>query len=266
MANALDVERDVPLTGTLPDGPGGRGAIYFCVGDRSTQICGYAWRLWWGRTSFYIKARNEAFAGLKVSLHGADERHRATGRSFKIGYDDSVDRDATAQLSVTVGTPGWLPQWFTGREVPGHGTHVVRFRVPADLFEPGRPSAPNPGKVKAKDFAGLIPPPTPRLYAMDVDMFVSPDAPYWPNEAQARQDNACLGPLRSEAGDFLTGVIVRRSTLEYPTPELAKKGAPAQWSDAVRGIGATVDESGLLWICEQWMSRSELEADAAKSD
>src|SRR5690242_7195243 len=119
--------------GMLPDGPQGKGAIYFCVGDRERGICSYAWRMWWGRTSFYLKARYVGLSALKVSLHGTDERHAATGPGFKIGYDSSVVNDEQTN-SILVATPGWLPRWFSGHAISSSDTHVLRLRFPYDLF------------------------------------------------------------------------------------------------------------------------------------
>jgi hypothetical protein len=228
--------------------------IYFCVGDRETRICSYVWRLWWGRTSFYVKARYEPLAGLKVSLHGPSKEHSKPG--FKVGLDEGARRKATAAGGLYVATEDWLPQWFEGRSAGQGVMHVLRFRTTWDLFAHGVPSAPPPGDVKASAFAGLIPPPPP-YNAVDVDVFVSKSRPHWPNERQARLDNACLGPLQSEAGEYLTAVAVKRSILKSRTPSAALATPPRNDEDRVRGVGATVDD-GLLWICEQWMSRSAL--------
>ncbi|MFC0503552.1 hypothetical protein [Micromonospora costi] len=257
------------VLGMLPGGPQGKGAIYFCVGSRQTGICSYAWRLWWGQTSFYLKAREANLAELKVSLHGPDERHVETGPGFKIAYDSSFQQGEGKPNALLVATPGWLPRWFSGYAVSEDDTHVLRLRFPYDLFIPGVPSAPAPAEVKARDFAGLIPPPERHLYVVDVDVFVSQRRPYWPNESQARQDKACLGPLQSKSGEYLTAVIVHRSALASPTPRLAKAPGPKNAGDRLRGIGAAVDDHGVLWICEQWMSRSALEAlsaEATRSD
>jgi hypothetical protein len=71
-----------------------------------------------------------------------------------------------------------------------------------------------------------------------------------------------LGPLRNDADQYLTAVAVHRSTITQTTPLRAQAPRPADSTDRVRGIGATVDDAGVLWICEQWISRSALLAAA----
>lgn len=238
-------------------GPQGRGALYFCVGSRQSKMCSYSWRIWWGRTSFYIKARDQAaFADLKVSLHGPDERHSAPG--FKIERDAPRGQDAPAIEGLVVSPPDWLPCWYSGRPVTEDVRHAIRFRFSYNIFRRGYPSAPSPRDVTAKDVAGLVPPPNHELNAVDVDLYVSTGHPYWPNERKARRDNACLGPLLNEAGQYLSAVVKLQSTALHPTPRLAQGTRPNSNEDRVRGIGATVDNTGLLWICEQWLSRSAL--------
>jgi hypothetical protein len=257
---SADVPTDsvTAVTGAPPGGPRSRGVIYFCVGDKATNMCSYVWRLWWGRTSFYLSTRDrEKFANLKISLHGPDERYAAPG--FKIGHD-GLDQERSTPNGLLVVPPEWLPCWFIGRAVTESATHVLRFRFPFNLFRRGYPSAPIPKDVKTRDFAGLIPPPARELDVIDVDVYVSTGRPYWPNERRARRDNACLGPLENDAGEQLSAVVVSRSTVQYPTPMRAQAPGPSGSEDRVRGIGATVDDSGLLWICEQWMSRSAFRA------
>jgi hypothetical protein len=228
------------------------------VGSKSTNMCSYVWRLWWGRTSFYLRTRdNSVFPDLKVSLHGPDPRHPTSG--YKIGRDGSaVSESMATREGLVVAPPDWLPCWFNGRAVSDTVTHVLRFRFPPNLFDRRYPSAPIPAEVKERDFAGVFLPPNKALYAVDVDVYLSNRAPFWPNERRARRDDACLGPLQNEAGQHLTAVAVHRSTITAPTPRRAQAPRPTGAQDRVRGVGATVDDTGVLWICEQWMSRSAL--------
>jgi hypothetical protein len=234
-------------------------AIYFCVDDRSRNIRSYAWRVGWSRKSFYIKARYAPLAALKVSLHGPDPRHGRPG--FKVAVEESAMECTRTAGGVVGGTPDWLPRWFDGREVTADVRHVVRFRHTWDLYAAAHPTAPNPGEVKPSAVAAVIPAPPP-LSAVDVDVYVARRRPYWPKERRARSDNACLGPLTSEAGEHLTAVAVRRRVADEPTPQAAHLPRPAKSDDYVRAVGATVDGAGVLWICEQWMSRAAAETGA----
>jgi hypothetical protein len=164
------------VSGALRGGPTGNGVLYFCVGSRSTNVCSYVWRLWWGRTSFYITTReNEVFPDLKVSLHGPDERHTTPG--YKIGRDGSPSDGRVMPEGMVISPPDWLPCWFSGRAVSKSVTHVLRFRFPFNLFDRRYPSAPIPRGVRERDFAGVIPPPRKELYAIDVDVYVPRSVP-----------------------------------------------------------------------------------------
>lgn len=236
--------------------------IYFCVGDRERNVCGYTWRLWWAETSFYAKARETSLGGLKLSLHGQDVRPGLTSR--RPGFKVDLDRGALPKAEAAEGAIAIfdesLPMWFPGAPVPGtDATHVLRFRTAWDMFLPGVPSAPVPRNVKAGDFASLVPLPRPYC-AVDVDVFVSKDRPYWPHEERARRDNACLGPLRSKTGEYLTALAAHRSVLTHRAPAGLLKGLKtSDAGDRVRGLGMQLDaEVGFLWVCERVLSRTDL--------
>src|SRR3712207_410995 len=82
--------------------------------------------------------------------------------------------------------------------------------------------------------------------------------------AQARADNACLGPLRNDADLWLTGTVVKRIAAHYPPPPHAVAPKPKDRQDELRGLAAGVDPEGFLWLTEQRMSRSALEASAVE--
>lgn len=169
----------------------------------------------WSRTSFYIKAREAALSGLKVSLHGEDARHPGKA-GFKLAEDVSAVAKSEEAGGRLIASPGMLPLWFPGANAVSGSTHVLRFRVPWDLLQPPIPSAPAPAPVRARAFAGIVRAPLP-LHSVDVDVFVSRKRPYWPNEKRARADKACIGPLQNESGDYLTAVAVHRLILASPT-------------------------------------------------
>ncbi len=149
------------------------------------------------------------------------------------------------------------PTWFTGRQVAPGVAHVMTFRSTWDLFQTGTPMGPWPGDIRP-GAVGLIVPVPDFLTAADVDIYVSDGKPFWRDEHQARRDNACLGPLRNKADQYLTGVSTRRSTLAKPTPPQALAPTPKPGGKRVRGIGTAVDDEGVLWVVEQVMSPSDL--------
>jgi len=103
------------------------------------------------------------------------------------------------------------------------------------------------------------------MYAVDVDIYVCAREPFWPNETKARFDEAAFGPLRNAAGQYLTAVAHHRSVLRSPSPEGLIRGYPESAGDLVRGLGLRVDQ-GVLWVCEQLLSKAQLITAAKKLD
>ena len=93
---------------------------------------------------------------------------------------------------------------------------------------------------------------------MDIDLIVSTAKPYWPSQKRARRDEACLGPLRNDSGDWLTGTAVKRLAGHYAAPPSAQAPTATGKQDEMRAIGSAVDPTGFLWIVERRMSRSGL--------
>lgn len=234
-------------------------AMYFVVADSERKNRGYTWRIWWGGTSFYIKGRASSLAAFKISLHGVDPARPKLRPGFKIAMDEGATAKATAAGAVYCGSVVIAPQWFSGRRINDGVTHVLTFRTTWDLFVKNVPPAPNPGELSSGTAGLVIPAPAP-FKAADIDIYVSDKKPYWPREAKARRDNACIGPIQSRAGQYLTGISFRRSALEGDAPvrALALKSQSAK--DRIRGIGTSVDNRGVLWVIEQWMSPSALTA------
>ncbi len=199
---------------------------------------------------------------LKLSLHSPDPRH-AGKDGFKIG----MDTEASYQEAVNEGRlasvrTGQWPMWFPGKPLNEDATLVARLRWTWDgCMRLG--AAPSPGNLRS-GAAGLIlqTPPQPGD-AMDLDLVVSKSAPFWPSEKAARRDNACLGPLKNAAGEWLTGVAVKRAAFRYAPPAAAVAPWPQNSADEARGVAAGVDEAGFLWLIEQRMSREGLAAAAA---
>ena len=242
------------MTTEQEPGAASRGVLLLVVGDRETGPWSYTWRIWANGTSFYVKPRTSAFSAMKVSLHGPDSRPHIGPPGNKIEVIGALVPDNVAGMRV-----GSWPEkgWFPGRQVAPGVRHVVRLRFPWTLFGRGRPSAPNPGLLR-RQYAGLVAPPPPSMNVVDVDFYVSDRGPHWPNERKARRDNACLGPLVNAAGQHLTAVSTKRSPFTVPGPDDLVRPAPEP-HDAVRGLGMTSDPSGFLWVCEQWLSRRELD-------
>jgi len=196
---------------------------------------------------------------MKISLHGPDDRHP---RQFlKVGFDSN----ATPGESYLVGREN-LPTEFKGKHVATGVRHVVRFRHDWTMFHSDVPSAPTPGTVKNPDTsqAGVCPPPA-QMYAVDVDLFLCEREPFWPDEQQARLDNATLGPIENAAGQFLTGVVRHHNALAKATatPDIVTAPGLDKGEQVVRGLAFGVDRE-VLWINEVKFSRDALSAAAAE--
>lgn len=237
-------------------------ALYVTVGHSTTGPVGFTWRLWSSGTSFYLKARTSNLRHLKLSFHGDDPRH-PQGGGFKLGMDTEAgyreDIDTGRILSSRTGQ--W-PIWFPGTEIGKNATLVGRLRWTWDACTRlGR--GPYPGDLK-KDAIGLVVPAPPEPgYAVDVDLIVSSEKPFWIEEQSARAENACLGPLRNNSGQWLTGTAVKRFAPHYPPPTTAIGPRPRSKTDQVRAVGAAVGPEGFVWLLEQRMSLTGL-ADLAK--
>lgn len=233
------------------------GPMYFTPGRSGTSPVGFTWRLWASRTSFYLKSRAPGVKHLKLSLHSDDPLH-PSGGGFKVAMDteEAWKRDIAEERTAGWRSGDW-PVWFPGKRISDDAVLVARLRWTWDACSRLGP-APEPGSLKkdAKGFA-VKPPPQPGD-AVDIDLIVSTTKPYWPNEEKARRDEACLGPLRNDAGDWLTGTAVKRLATHYGPPPTAQGPSPRGKSDETRAIGSAVDPAGFLWIVEQRMSRSAL--------
>lgn len=243
----------VPVPLTVP--------MYVALGRSDKPAMGFTWRIWSSRTSFYMKSRAPGVGHLKLSLHGDDPRHPGGG-GFKIAMDPERAFDEAVENGQVLGRRrGDWPVWFPGRRINDDSTLAIRMRWTWDAATRLGP-APAPGALKKGAVGLMVPPPPEPGDAVDVDLIVSKGVPFWHQERRARRDNACLGPLRNESGDWLTGTVVKRSVALYPTPSRATGPRPTDRNDELRAVGSAVDEQGVLWLVEQRMSRSKLSADS----
>lgn len=233
------------------------GAVYIALGRIGEPAMGWAWRIWASRTSFYLKCSAPGIKHLKLSLHSHDPRHPAGG-GFKIAMDtqETFEREIAQNKAIGWRNGDW-PVWFPGKPIGETSTLVARFRWTWDACHRLGPAA-RPGELKANAVGLAVPPPTGPGDATDVDLIVSRDRPHWPNEVQARRENACIGPLRNETGDWLTAVVVKRRAGHHPAAGGAIGPRPAGREDEIRALGSALDPAGFLWLIEQRMSRSEL--------
>ncbi|WP_394525594.1 hypothetical protein [Paenarthrobacter nicotinovorans] len=235
----------------------GLKTMYIVVGDRVTSRYSYVWRIWWHGTSFYIKARDGAFAEFKVSLHGADAFHPEPG--FIVGRDQSAAGSATAR---TVEEGRFLGTRFSGRRVDAEALHVATFRFGAELFTEDVPPSVLPEDVRLHSSIRANIAAAPGVGEVtDVHLFLAKGRPFVLHEAKAKDADAILGPLRNKQDEYLTGLVNKCTLSRNPSPEGLMGPPPSDAGDRVRGFGGTIDPvGGFLWIAEQWLSRKHLEA------
>lgn len=97
--------------------------------------------------------------------------------------------------------------------------------------------------------------------AADLDLVVSYNQPYWPVGDRSLHDNSRLGPLRNDAGMWLTATSFKRSQVVHPSPKDLKPPLPAPGQDPNRILGGgPSDHDGMYWFLEAITSRQVIEA------
>ncbi|WP_133160854.1 hypothetical protein [Mycobacterium ahvazicum] len=238
-----------------------RAIEFLAATDDGSAIDGWHWLIEWTTTSFYIKSMNPAIQGAKVSIHGPDAQH--PGREHFRFDVERTNPDRAARATRAGGR--WLtdtsdlPYLFTGRGVSEHVDHIVRFSAGHDAFVAGAPPAHGSDWPKEKaTMRGLLPIPGEGR-VIHVDVFVSYDGdPYWPNTEAIRAQRAGLGFMTNSLGWKLSVVVFDRPTGSEPDP-CGDFRSEFSVDRCFRGIAATVDDTGLLWLCEKLFPFDEVE-------
>jgi hypothetical protein len=236
-------------------------AMEFFFIEKATSLWGFHWLIEWSTTSFYFKCLHPGIQLAKVSLHGLDPKH--PGRQhlrFDHDHDEVADKAARAGGRWSSRSDP-LPYYFSGRQVDDHAAHVVRFSAGWDTFIQGAPGPGNSRGPRQKlTFKAIVDGPEKGQIA-HVDVYLSLQDPYWPDEAGVRAAWAGMGPIISSAGMCLTAVVVHRPVDLEPDPYGDVRG-DTPLDQCVRGVAAVVDETSLLWLCEKLIPCAELDAPA----
>lgn len=235
-------------------------AIEFFFIEESTSLWGFHWFIEWSTSSIYIKSRHPGPQVAKVSLHGPDPKH--PGQQH-LRYDlernkpDLMERAERLGFHWAAGSDP-LPFYFSGRPVNDHAAHIVRFSAAWDTFVKGAPGPGSSEGLRQKStFRALIPAPK-KDHVSHVDVYLSLGDPYWPDEEGARALRAGMGPITNAIGMNLTAVFAHRPMTEEPDPYGDVRGN-TPLDQCTRGMGAAVDETGLLWLCEKVVPITEFE-------
>jgi hypothetical protein len=163
----------------------------------------------------------------------------------------------TQGLRLRGGDSSQLQQIFKGRQINDHAALIVRFSVGHDAFMAGAPAASGSDWPKEKaTMRGLVPLPAEGK-VIHIDLFLSYNGePYWSNEVAIRAARAGMGFIKNSLGWCLSAVIYDRPAEEQPDPCGDFRGQTPV-NQCLRGIAATVDETGVLWLCEKLIPRVE---------
>lgn len=202
------------------------------------------------------------FSAMKLSLHGPDDRH-PVGPMLKCEVTLPDRTDTTGKLGVLSLDGSTKPRFrVSGRQVAPGVRLAVRIRTTWDLF--GRRVPPvDTIKMRGADQVALVVPAPRSLYAADVDLFVCDGRPFWPNEAQARRNNAALPTIQNTVNppQYLTGVSYQRFVATNPEPRPMPIIRPTSTTDQLRGFLVTGANSEFLWVTEYLVSRSAFLSD-----
>lgn len=175
------------------------------------------WRITAKKTDFYLDPLGQAGTVAPLSVHGSNER--LDGHRFHIKVDRRLAATAKDQGHfVGHGVPrkGFI---FDGQQLAAHAFRVARIRWTWDLqrlrFRAAAVSGPAPEIADHQSGARLSEVLSPND-AWDIDLVVSYDQPYWPDSLGSLRDKARLGPLRNDAGLWLTATSYHRSQKKYP--------------------------------------------------
>jgi hypothetical protein len=236
-------------------------AIEFFFIEEATSLWGFHWLIEWSTSSFYVKCLHPGIQLAKVSLHGPDAEHPGKQHlRFDRDHSDVVDKAERAGGRWS-GVSDPLPYFFGGRQVNEHAAHIVRFSAEWDTFVIGAPGPGNSKGPKQKStFRSLVRAPK-KGYVSHVDLYLSLNDPYWPDEKSARVLSAGMGPITNSIGMNLTAVSVQRRVTSQPDPWGDVRG-DTPLDQCVRSVAAAVDETSLLWLCEKVVPRAEFYAPA----
>lgn len=229
---------------------------------------GNIWRMTSKRTDFYLDPLGQAGTAVHLSVHGPNDRF--DGHRFHIRTDRQATATANEQTHFVdhqIPRKGFA---FDGQQVAARAFRVARIRWTWHLqrvrFRTEAFSGPAPELADHQSGARLseVLPPND---AWDVDLVVSYDEPYWPNPFGSLRDNARLGPLRNDAGLWLTATSYHRSQKKHPAPEELSLRLPRPGEVPNRimcGAPETSEEGVMYWFVETITSRELIEASVAR--
>jgi hypothetical protein len=234
-----------------------------CAPDQVGPL-GSVWRLTAKRSDFYLDRVGEHEEAIHISMHGPSSSH-PEGQRFHVKLDRRAA--ASAHERGRLAAHGIPPTGhaFPGKEIAAGVYQVARVRWTWDIlrkrYHAFSISGPYPDIVESRAGA-VIRRPVGVNEAIDLDVIVSTGEPYWPGGERSAHDNARLGPLRNDAGLWMTVTVVRRRQDRWPTPTALVPPRPGAGEEPNRilsgGPGEDAD-AGMYWFVEAITSRRVVE-------
>jgi hypothetical protein len=226
---------------------------------------GNIWRITVDKADFYLDPLGHRGV-FHLVVHGPNDQH-PEGHRFHV----KVKRKAAAAVRAggdfllhTI--PRDSGYCFGGQELAPGAFRVARIRWLWDLQRPRflQAAAFGPLPEISENRSGrVLGEQLEPNEAADIDLAVSYDEPYWLEGSASLRDNARLGPLRNEAGMWLTATSFRRSQTARPAPPRVIPSLPRPGEEPNRflGGGPGNEEGGeFYWFVESITSRQFLEA------
>lgn len=223
-----------------------------------SHCLGNVWRITAKNNDFYLEDASPVADTMHVSVHGPQGKHGEPGFFLRVDR-----RKVAVARSVGYFIESYVPRrgiGFSGARVGEDAYHVVRLRWSWDLQ-----------RRRYRDYAyfGDTPVPLPTEQglvqrtllrpnqAWDVDLYVSYGEPYWPAVFARSSGDPRLGPLRNDAGHWLTGHSWLRNQVADPTPPGIRPRLPRRGETPNRmtcgGLGP--DGQNFYWFVEAITSR-----------
>lgn len=225
---------------------------------------GNVWRIAAKKNDFYLEDASLVADVMHLSVHGPQDGYEGPGFFIR------VDRKkAAAARGSGYFMESYVPRKgikFSGQQVAPGVFHVVRLRWTWDVQRHRYREyayfgdAPVPGPTEQGLVQRVLLRPN---QAWDVDLFVSYDEPYWPTAAFAKGvGDPRLGPLRNDAGHWLTGHSWVRHQSGTPTPATVLPRLPRVGETPNRitcgGLGPKGPD-GIYWFVETITAREVME-------
>lgn len=235
----------------------------FSKGDKMSR--GGVWQLTSKKTDFYITPVHEDKSQpMHVSLHGPNGKHSSERFHVKVDYR-AAEAAGLRMTSKMIGKKGME---FPGKQISSRAYLVARIRWSWNLQRERFKSIAMTGHVPTlgeHDEGRFLDVELNPNSTWDVDLVLSRDDPYWPSKeklfSRAKPEvvpSPYLGPLRNDAGLWLTGSSLQRSETHDPTPGNLKPPLPTANEHPSRVLAAGVGPDGIFWMHEAITSKEFL--------